>query len=75
MKPQSLFSLVNIDKLSEAMDAVTDHFDREGVEPETSQLLQAIILLYDMMNDPGISVTVTQHRTKQPEHSEEPEMS
>lgn len=65
-QPRSIFSQIDIDKLTAAYDAVTDRFENDYARLETRPLLQAVILLYDMLVGQQISVTITQHDPEEP---------
>lgn len=53
--PVRLFNIVHIEKLAGAIEAVVDNFARHGLKPPMHQIVQAALLLYDMLSEPGFN--------------------
>lgn len=47
-----LFNIINIDKFSEALDTVLDRFTTQKGRRETHKIVQAAVLIYDLMQEP-----------------------
>ena len=63
-----LFSIVNVDKLAGAMEAVADQFRRNHARPTMHQLAQGAILLYDLMSEPASQTGPAPHPEKDKHH-------
>lgn len=47
----SLFSFVDVDTITAAVEAVIKGFESNGIEPRMREVMQASLLLYDMMKE------------------------